>query len=105
MDNVNEKTTSLITVAFRDENGGAVTPSAASYRIDDALSGAAIRPLTDLGPGGPSVEITITDAENRILVPENSTEERLLTVFFTYGAGKKGNAEYRYIVKNLSMVT
>jgi len=46
MEIVNERSTSIVTLTFRDETGAQVTPSAGTYRIDDAASGTEIRAST-----------------------------------------------------------
>lgn len=101
MEIVNERSTSIVTLTFRDETGAQVTPSAGTYRIDDAASGTEIRAATPFTPSGSTHDITITDEENRILDVNRNIEERIVTVSFTYGVGKKGSGEYRYGVKNL----
>lgn len=105
MEIVSERSTSIVTLTFRDESGALVTPSAGTYRIDDAVSGTEIKSETVFTPAGSSHEITITDAENRILDDARNVEERIVTVTFTYGAGKKGMGEYRYGVKNLAKIS
>jgi hypothetical protein len=101
MEIVNERSTSIVTLTFRDETGAQVTPSAGTYRIDDAASGTEIRASTPFTPSGSTHDIMITDEENRILDVTRNIEERIVTVSFTYGVGKKGSGEYRYSVKNL----
>jgi hypothetical protein len=104
MEIVNEKSTSIVALTFRDEGGALVTPSGGTYRIDDAASGTEIKAETAFTPGGSSHDITISDTENRILDATRNVEERIVTVSFTYGAGKNGNGEYRYGVKNLAKI-
>ncbi len=102
LDVINEKTTFVITATFRDLTGELVTPSSASYRIDDVISGSEIRGDTPFTPEGSSYDITISKDENRILDNAHNTEERIVTVKFVFGIdNKEGNGEYRYIVKNL----
>ena len=103
MDYVNEKTTAIVTVAFKDEDGSAVTPTAAYYRLDCITTGKAIKAETAISGLDTSVDITITATENAIQTASNSEEEKALTVRFTYSAGtKQGVAEYRYKVRNLA---
>ena len=105
MEIVNEKSTSIVTLTFRDESGALVTPSAGTCQIHDAASGMEIRVETPFTPAGSTHDITITDTENRILDATRNMEERIVTVSFTYGAGKNGNGEYRYGVKNLAKIS
>ncbi len=105
MEIVNEKSTSVVTLTFRDESGALVTPSGGTYRIDDAALGTEIKADTPFTPVDSSHDITITSTENRILDATRNVEERIVTVSFTYGAGKNGNSEYRYSVKNLTKIS
>ena len=105
METVNERTTSIITVAFFDEDEAAVTPSAASYKIDDIGSSTAILASTAIGALDTTVDLTITAAQNAILSETNLYESRKVTVTWTYGGGKQGTNEYIYRIKNLSGVT
>ena len=106
LDVINEMTTLVITATFRDLNGALVTPSSASYRIDDAISGSQIRGDTPFTPAGSSHDITISANENRILDNAHNAEERIVTVKFIFGIdNKEGNGEYRYVVKNLMKIS
>lgn len=105
MEIVNERSTSIVAMTFRDETGALVTPSAGTYQIHDAASGTEIRAETPFTPAGSTHDITITDTENRILDASRNVEERIVTIKFTYGAGKPGTGEYRYIVKNLTKIS
>lgn len=105
LDRVNERSTSIVTLTFRDENGAAVTPGAASYRIDDVASGTEILDDTAFTPSSDIHQLTISDTQNRILTAANVREERLVTISITYGTGRKLNQEYRYYVMNLTKIT
>lgn len=100
-DVVNEKTTSILTITFKDETGANVTPSSATYRIDDDASKTAIKATTSFSPSGPTHDLTITSNENRIVGTE-PYEHRTVTIEFDYGTGPKhGTADYHYVVANL----
>jgi len=102
---VNEKSTALLTLSFFDESELAVSPSAVTYRIDDAASGTAILALTTLtGPFSTTKDIVITSAQNAIINNTHSFEMRIVTVEFDYSGGKHATGEYKYMVKNLSGV-
>ena len=100
---INERTTLVLTLAFFDEDDAAVTPTSAWYRVDDAASGTAMVAQTDLTGLSTTKELEITSAQNASLTW--SLEERVVTVSFSYGSGRRGTDEYRYLVKNLSYVT
>ncbi len=98
---INEKTTLLVTAAFWDEDGAAATPSAATYRLDDATSGTVILPQTALTGLGVTKVIEITSAQNALVSAASTSEERILTVEWDYGSGRHATDEYRYLVRNL----
>jgi hypothetical protein len=101
LDEVNERSTLMLTVSFFDEDSVAVTPDAATYRIDDPTSRTNILPATAITPLGVTADLEITSDENRVIRSRSASEVRVLTVEFDYGTGKHGTAEYRYRVLNL----
>lgn len=103
-DEVNEKSTSYLSVTFKDKAGAAAAPASATYRIDCITTGTAIKGDTALTPAG-TVEIAITPNENRIVTPGNARERRRVTVTATYGATDSVSDEFDYDVVNLSHVT
>lgn len=100
MDIVREKNTSLLPISFYDEDGAPVTPTSATYQIDDE-SGAVITAETAFTPG----DLLISANENRIVTGTKQSERRKVTIKWTYGTGKSGAEEYEYIVKNLTKVS
>lgn len=96
METVNEKQSATLTVEFRDQDGAVVSPSSASYRIDDQ-SGGIVRETTTLAGS----EILLDGDDTAIINPLKSIETRIVTVSYQYGSGKSGTGEYRYQVKNL----
>jgi hypothetical protein len=105
MDEVNERSTMILTVAFFDDDGVAVAPTTASYQIDNRNSGTSILVSTPITTPGTTEEIEITSAQNRILNAANKEEIRVVTVDFTYGSSRRGTVEYFYKVKNLFGIT
>lgn len=101
LDEVNERSTSVVTVTFRDEDDALVTPSAATYRLDDKQRRTVILDDTNIGSLSTSVDIEITPEQNRILRPRAAFEIRTLTVHYEWGSGREANSEYRYKVINL----
>jgi hypothetical protein len=104
VDIVPEKSTAVLTVSFKDENGNPVTPSSGSYRIDDVASGEEVTADTPFTPVGSSHDIEITPAENA-MQGTGLSEDRRVTLSFTYSGTKQGKAEYIYRLKNLSKVS
>jgi hypothetical protein len=105
VDIVNEKTTPTLNVEFFDENGNAVTPTTATYQIDDVQSGQSVRAETAIPSLAASVDIVLTLLDTSIINTTLPAESRLVTVKFQYGASKQGIKEYRYLLQNLSKVT
>ncbi len=106
MDSVNEKTTYVVTVSFKDETGAAVTPTQAWYSLYCETTGTEIKAETELMGLAASKDIEITPLENKIQNPASSSEIKVLTVRFTYSGGaKQGTAQYRYAVTNLQRIT
>ena len=109
MDQVNEGSSYIVTVAFTGEDGAAITPSSASYRVDDVGSGAAIKASTVIESLGASVDIPLGPEETKILNEAHAFETRLITVSFEYtmesGDTGYGTAEHLIQIKNLFGVT
>lgn len=101
LDVVNERSSRTVTVSFFDDDNDPVTPTAATYRIDDPASDTAILPATSISPLGESVDIKITSHQNRIIKPRNAYEKRVVTVEFDYGVDGHGTNQYEYRLKNL----
>ena len=100
-DVVREKNTSLKPISFTDENSNAVTPTSATYQIDDE-SGTVITAETSFTPGN----LTISSNDNRILDTTKSAERRTVTIKWVYSGGTKNGADqFDYLVKNLTKVS
>jgi hypothetical protein len=106
MDIVNEKTTCIVTFTFTDEDNNPVTPTAATYRIDDVQTGTSIVTTTGFTPLSSTYDLEVQYSNNKIINTSSVTEYRNITVDFTYGAGNKhGTSEYVFGVKNLKGVS
>jgi hypothetical protein len=102
LDSYNERATVVITVAFADDDGVAVTPTSATYRIDDKASKTNILPATAIGSLASSIELTITSEQNAIIKRRKPVEIRTITVEFDYDSGTKhGTGQYEYKLVNL----
>jgi len=100
----NEDTDFELACTFYDEHGNVVTPTTATYRIDDIkpAGDTNITPETSFPPG----DLPISATENRILDATKQNERRMVTIRWTYSSGSKRAAEqYEYLVKNLSKVS
>lgn len=100
VDQVNEKSTCWITIAFKDKDGNAATPSAIHYRIDDAQTGTNIIPETQVG-GVASLELEVAASKNAIINDRRSLERHRLTVRAVFGADDEHNAQYEFDIVNL----
>jgi hypothetical protein len=101
---VNEGSSCTLSCTFYDENGNAVTPTEATYRLDDikATGDTNITPETAFTPG----DLEISADENRILDASKQNERRMVTIRWTYAGGaKKGASQEEYLLKNLSKVS
>lgn len=101
MKTVPEKTTSYVTVTFRDKNGNLAVPVSARYRVDDKKSGAEIRTWTALGAAS-SIEITMNADDNTIYDADQPYETRVVTVEATYGSSDLLTETYEYQLRNLA---
>lgn len=102
LDSFNERSTVVLTVAFTDDDGAAVTPDAASYRVDDRASRTAVLAATAIGSLSTSIDLTITSEQNAIVRPRKAFEIRTVTVEFDYdSSAKHGTAQYEYKLVNL----
>lgn len=103
---INEKSTLVLRLGFKDGSAQAVVPTAGRYRIDDVNSDSQILDWTDFTPSASTHDLTITSAQNAIISNALESEKKLVTVDVTYGTdGKKITGEYIYIVKNLAKIT
>jgi hypothetical protein len=101
---VNEDSTAVLTITFKDEMGVLATPSHAYYRIDDVPTKTQIRDWTDITPIASSVDVEITALENAILKQTHQYEIRLVSVKFTYAVDKQGTGDFIYNLVNLDRI-
>lgn len=101
---VNERTSFPLAVAFLDENSDPVSPTSATYRIDDEASKTAILPVTAFPSLSTTVDLWITSDQNFIVKPRSKYEIRTVTVQYEYESDNgptPATAQYQYRVKNL----
>jgi hypothetical protein len=101
LDSYNERATVVLVVTFTDDDGALVTPTAATYRVDDEASRTSIVPVTAISPLDDTVELKITSDQNYIVRPRNKQEIRTVTVEFDYGSGDHATGVYKYKLVNL----
>lgn len=106
MDTHNEGATVTVALTFADEDGAAVTPTSASYRVTDVASGTEMMAETAFAPAGSTHTLTVPATVQRILDPTNAYEMRAVAVEFTWGnPAKTGTGEVVYRVQNLHALT
>lgn len=101
---VNERTSFPLAVAFLDEDSLPVTPTSATYRIDDEASRTAILPVTSFPSLSTTVDLWITSDQNFIVKPRSKYEIRTVTVQYEYESDNgptPATAQYKYKVVNL----
>lgn len=104
LDSVNERTAFPLRVSFLDEDGVAVVPTSATYRIDDEKSKTNIQPSTSFPSLAESVDLWITSDQNYIIRPRKEYEVRTVTVSYVYesvNGPTPANAQYKYKLVNL----
>lgn len=99
LETVNERTTSYLSVIFKDRDGVPASPGTVVYSIRDKMSDALLAQGT---PGAAAtVLFTMGTAINYMVDPTNSKELRVLTYRGDYGDGDQIHGEYEYEVINL----
>lgn len=101
---VNEKTDLVVTVTFFDEDGLPVSPTAATYRVDDKENHTVLLTTTAFPSLSTSVDLELDGDLNKMVRERHLSEIRTLTVEFDYNTPsglKHGTAQYRYKVVNL----
>lgn len=101
MEEVNEHSTYVVTLSFKDENGVAVVAESLTYRLDDESSGEELIEDTVVAPTATTYNVTISSTVNSILNDDKKGEVKVLTASFTFQTTKVGTAEHRYRLMNL----
>lgn len=100
IDVVNERTTSYLTVDFKDKTGSSAAPATITYSVYCMTNAQVLRADTAITPGT-DVEITLNAADNAIINAASARERRRVTIKATYGANDELNDQYEYYVQNL----
>lgn len=98
MAEVNEGSSSLATISFTDQDGAAVIPSAARYRLDKA--GEEVKAWTAFTPSSSTHTLEITPEENTV-TSGAPTEIMRVTAEWTYDTSKKGTMDTTYTLIGL----
>jgi hypothetical protein len=107
MEIVNEGSSYVLGLTFKDENGNGVTPANATYRIDDEESGNGVtgnnaNHWVDISPSGNTYDLVVTANQNAFIGNNTQREERVVTLKFKFSADSKWQTEeYRYMLTRL----
>ncbi|MBI2801242.1 MAG: hypothetical protein HYX63_13355 [Gammaproteobacteria bacterium] len=97
---VKERTTSYLTVDFKDKGGLPAAPATVLYNVYCMTNAQVLRADTVVAPGT-SIEITLNATDNSIVNATNARERRRVTLKASYGANDELNDQYEYYVQNL----
>jgi hypothetical protein len=105
-----EKSSRIITVTFLDQNNNPLSDDLLStivgeYKIIDQSTGRVIKDFTSFIPDNSIYELDITGDDNRIVNPNVSQENHIITVSVVYGDGQKENEELTVTIQNLIGIT
>lgn len=104
MAEVNEESTSVLSIGFVNEDGDAAVPTAASYRIDDEESGESLKAETVLAGLASSMTIVMASEDNAIVNQRHEYEIHIITIVWDYmGAhgASHGTGQMRFKVLNI----
>ena len=108
LENAVEKSTYIVTVAFTDEDGDALTPAAITWTLTD-VSGAVINSRSDVVVTVPAASINIVLSGLDLAIISGVTNKRVLTVEATYnssyGTGLPLNARAEFTIEPLVAVS
>lgn len=101
LDQVNERSTSYVTIEFYDKNDQLEQPISGTYQINDYYSGVEMKALTAFQAPSGTYEVTVAPDENAILDTNLPGEIRVLTAIGYYGSDDAVKAEFKWEVVNL----
>ncbi|HEX7468382.1 MAG TPA: hypothetical protein VF324_07345 [Methanobacterium sp.] len=101
-----EKSSRIVTISFLDQNNNPLSEDllatlVGEYKITDQSTGRVIKDFTKFIPDNSIYELLISSDENRIINPDVSQENHIITVSAIYGDGKKENEELLVTIQNL----
>ena len=100
----NEKGEYLITLAFKDENGVAQTPTSATWTLTK-YDGTVVNSREDVAIGSPTSSETVTLSANDLAILDSlDREKRIFTVNWVFG-GVTRRDQVAFHVRNLVAVT
>jgi len=103
---ISEKSSRIITISFLDQNNNPLSDDLLStivgkYKIIDQSTGKVIKDFTNFIPDNSIYELNLSSEDNRIINPDVSQENHIITVSAVYGDGKIENEELSVTIMNL----
>ena len=103
---ISEKSSRIITINFLDQNNNPLSNDLLStlvgkYKIIDQSTGKVIKDFTSFMPNDSIYELNLSSEDNRIINPDVSQENHIITVSTVYGDGKIENEELSITIMNL----
>ncbi len=103
---ISEKSSRIITINFLDQNNNPLSDDLLStlvgkYKIIDQSTGKVIKDFTSFMPNDSIYELNLSSEDNRIINPDVSQENHIITVSAVYGDGKIENEELSITIMNL----
>ena len=104
---ITEKSTRILTINFLDQNNNSLSEDllktiTGKYKIIDQSTGKIIKDFTSFTPDNSVYELTLSSEDNRIINPDVSQENHIITVSIVYGNGKTENNELTLTILNLA---
>jgi hypothetical protein len=103
---ISEKSSRIITISFLDQNNNPLSDDllktiVGKYKIIDQSTGKVIKDFTNFIPDKSIYELNLSSEDNRIINPDVSQENHIITVSAVYGDGKIENEELSVTIMNL----
>jgi hypothetical protein len=103
---ISEKSSRIITISFLDQDNNPLSDDLLStivgkYKIIDQSTGKVIKDFTTFIPDSSIFELNLSSDDNRIINPDVSQENHIITVSAVYGDGKIENEELSVTIMNL----
>ena len=104
---ITERSSRILTINFLDQNNNPLSDDllktiAGKYKIIDQSTGKIIKDFTSFTPDDSVYELALTSEDNRIINPDVSQENHIITVSIVYGNGKTENNELTLTILNLT---
>ncbi|WP_048190422.1 hypothetical protein [Methanobacterium sp. SMA-27] len=104
---ITERSSRILSINFLDQNNNPLSDDllktiAGKYKIIDQSTGKIIRDFTSFTPDDSVYELALTSEDNRIINPDVSQENHIITVSIVYGNGKTENNELTLTILNLT---